>query len=144
MNVGQLRNATYIVEGRPVTLVDGVAETAAAPGSAARIVTRYFGNEATGDLDGDGSADAAVLLTQTRGASGTFFYVAGALARSGGYSGTNAVLLGDRVAPQSVRVSDGTVVVAYADRAAGEAMTARASVGVSKTVRLVGGTLREG
>ena len=136
-----LRSGTFQVEGQVVTLVDGVSETPAAAGSAARIVTRYFGSEATGDLDGDGRADAAFLLTQSRGGSGTFFYVVVALARDGGYEGTNAVLLGDRVAPQSVWVSDGALVVTYAERAPG--MTARPSVGVSKTLRVSGGALVE-
>jgi hypothetical protein len=141
--VARLRNASFQVEGLPVTLADGVSETAAAPGSAARVVTRYFGNEATGDLDGDGVADAAFLITQTRGGSGTFFYVVAAVANAGGYAGTNAVLLGDRVAPQSVRVSDRALVVTYAERGPGAAMTDRPSVGVSKTLRLVGTTLAE-
>ena len=140
-DVGTLRNATFELQGKRVTLVDGLSEIEAAPGSASRTVTRYFGSEALGDLDGDGLEDAAFLVTQSSGGSGTFFYVVAARAGAGGYAASNAVLLGDRIAPQSVRVSDRTLVVTYADRAAGEPMTARPSVGVSKTLRLAGGSL---
>lgn len=126
------RNATYLIEGKEVTLVDGVAEVEAAPGSASKITTRYFGNEATGDLNGDGHPDIAVILTQDGGGSGTFFYVAVALRSDTGYIGTNAVLLGDRVAPQPTAIRDGEVIANYADRAPGEPMTAPPSVGTSK------------
>ena len=51
----------------------------AAPGSASRIVTRYFGSEVRGDLNGDGREDVAFLLTQQSGGSGTFFYAVAAL-----------------------------------------------------------------
>lgn len=142
-DVERLKNTTVQIAGQPVTLVNGISETEAAPGSASRVVTRYFGNEATGDLNGDGLADAAFLLTQTRGGSGTFFYVVAALATPSGLTGTNAVLLGDRVAPQATHVTDRTVVVSYADRAPGTPMTTPPSVGTSKTLHLVGTTLVE-
>lgn len=135
------RDATYEIAGRPVTLTGGVGETDAAPGSAQKVITRYFGNEAVGDLNGDGRPDVTFLLTQTGGGSGTFFYAVAALNTEQGYIGTNGVLLGDRVAPQSTWRDQDAVVVAYADRAAGQPMTARPSVGVTKTLRVVGGRL---
>ena len=100
LDVTRLKNASFHVEGQLITLADGVSEAPAAPGSAARVVTRYFGNEAAGDLNGDGLADAALVLTQTRGGSGTFYYAVAALATPDGYLGTTAVLLGDRIAPR--------------------------------------------
>ena len=48
------QNSTYEVEGKNVPLVNGVSEIEAAPGSATKIVTRFFGNEAFGALNGDG------------------------------------------------------------------------------------------
>jgi hypothetical protein len=111
------------------------------PGSAAKIVTRYFGNEATGDLNSDGTPDTALLLTQSGGGSGTFYYVVVALKTKDGYMGTNAVLLGDRIAPQTTELRDGTVIVNYADRKPGEAMTTLPSVGVSKYLKVVDGVL---
>ena len=138
------RDATYQIDGRSVTLKAGVLEVEAAPGSASKITTKVFGNEATGDLNGDGVRDTAFLLTQSPGGSGTFFYIAVALARADGTStGTNAVLLGDRVSPQSTVVRDGVIEVAYAERKPGEPMTASPSVGVSKRLRITDGKLVE-
>ena len=135
---------TFIIEGQPVTLVDGRAETEAAPGAASKVVTQYFGNVATGDLDGDGAPDLAFLLTQSRGGSGTFYYVVVTLvAADGSYQGTNAVLLGDRIAPQTTEIRDGQLIVNYAERKAGEPMTARPSMGVSKYLKVEGTTLVE-
>jgi heat shock protein HslJ len=129
------QNLEYSIGGRGVRLVDGVAEAPAAPGSAARIVTRYFGNEARGDLNGDGREDLAFLLTQEPGGSGTFFYVVAALDLPSGLVGTEALLLGDRIAPQSTELRpDGTIAVSYADRAPGQGFATPPSV--AKTILL--------
>jgi len=134
----------FIIDGQQVTLVNGRAETPAAPDSASKIVTRYFGNVAAGDLNSDGVPDVAFLITRNSGGSGTFYYVVAMLVTAdGNYQGTNAVLLGDRVAPQTTEIKGGEVIVNYAERAAGEPMTAQPSVGVSKYLRLVGTTLTE-
>ncbi len=126
------KNATYTIEGKVISLVDGYSEIEVAPGSASKIVTRYFGNEAEGDLNGDGIPDVAFLLTQESNGSGTFYYVVAALKAASGYEGTNAMFLGDRIAPQTTEIRNGTIIVNYADRGEGEPMTARPSRGVSK------------
>ena len=136
-------DGTYTIEGVNVTLVNGAASTPAAPGSASTIDTRYFGNEAEGDLNGDGVPDVAFLLTQSGGGSGTFYYVVAALATSNGHQGTNAVLLGDRIAPQTTEIRNGELIVNYADRAPGEPMTAQPSLGVSKYLTVENGALVE-
>ncbi len=135
------KDASYEVEGKVVQLVGGVSQVPAAPGSAAMVVTKYFGNDATGDLNGDGQADVAFIITQNSGGSGTFFYVVVALKTATGWTGTNAVLIGDRIAPQTTLVSGGQVTVNYADRKPGEPMTTQPSVGVSKYLKVVGGKL---
>lgn len=139
----EYKNATYIIEGQPVTLVNGSSTVASAPGSAEQTVTQYFGNEAAGDLNGDGVPDVAFILTQSGGGSGTFFYVVAALKTTTGYQGTNAIVLGDRIAPQTTEIRNGQIVVNYADRAAGEPMTTAPSVGVSKYLSVTGTTLAE-
>ncbi|GEM_PF-1910910 len=141
--VTDYKNATYTIDGQPVTLVNGYAETPAAPGSASKVVTQFFGNEATGDLNGDGLADTAFILTQNSGGSGTFFYVVAALVTGDGYKGTNAVLLGDRIAPQSTEIAGGKLIVNYADRNPDEPMTAAPSLGVTKYLNVQGGVLVE-
>jgi len=123
------KTVTYQVEGQPVKLGG---------------TTQFFGNEARGDLNGDGAPDVAFLLTQQPGGSGTFYYVAVALAHADGtFTGTNAVLLGDRIAPQSTEIRDGQLIVNYADRNPGEPMTTQPSVGVSKYLHINGTKLEE-
>jgi heat shock protein HslJ len=130
------RDATYVIEGRAVTLVGGISETEAAPGSASKVVTRYFGNEVTHDFDGDGREDTVFLLTQQTGGSGTFYYVVAALNKKEGYVGSQALFLGDRIAPQTTEMSQNSrqkdvLIVNYADRAPGESFSNRPSVGKS-------------
>lgn len=147
--VSDYRNAAFLIEGQRVKLEDGVAETEAAPGSAEKIVTRYFGNELATDLDGDGREDVAFILTQERGGTGTFFYAVAALNTDRGYVGSDGYLLGDRIAPQSTDVSPNprhryVVVFNYADRAQGEPMTAQPSVGKSAYLKLNPATMQWG
>ncbi len=135
------KNIAYLVDGKQVTLKNGLAEMEAAPGSQSKIVTRYFGNDAVGDLNGDGREDVIFLLIQNMGGSGAFFYVVAALGTPGGYTGTNAVFLGDRIAPQSTSIKNGSAIVNFAERRPEEPFTAAPSVGVSKTLKIVEGKL---
>jgi heat shock protein HslJ len=129
------RNADYQIGDQRVTLVNGRAETPAAPGSAAMIVTNCCSNEARADLNGDGRDDSVFVLVQQTGGSGTFFYVAAALAADGRHVGSHAVLLGDRVVPQNIEIDpDGIITVSYADRAPGESFATPPSV--PKSIRL--------
>jgi heat shock protein HslJ len=142
--MAEYKNSTYIIDGQSVTLINGKAEVASAPGSATKTVTEYFGNEAVGDLNGDSTPDVAFILTQTSGGSGTFYYVVGAIKTPGGYQGTSAVLLGDRIAPQTTEIKDGKVIVNYADRAQGESFTVQPSVGKSLVLLLDPGSMQFG
>jgi hypothetical protein len=138
---GDYKDAEFVIEGQRIKLEDGVAETEAAPGSASKIITRYFGNELKTDLDGNGTEDVAFVLSQDRSGSGTFYYAVGALKTDRGYVGSDGYLLGDRIAPQSTNVSQNpqhknVVVFNYAERAAGEPMTEQPSVGKSAYLKL--------
>ena len=140
------QNAAYLIDGKEVTLVNGMAEQEAAPGSATKIVTKYFGNAVDIDLNSDGLMDSGFLLTQDGGGSGTFFYVAAAINKSGSTQGTNAIFLGDRIAPQSTNVDPNNpaqFIVNFAERKASDPMSAQPSVGVSRTFKLDNGTLVE-
>ena len=126
------KDATYTINHQQVTLKNGVAETEAAPGSASKITTRYFGNAVKHDFDGDGREDVAFLLTQETGGSGTFFYVVAALNTIGGYVGSQATLIGDRIAPQTTNMGKGNIIIVnYADRNPGESFAVRPSMGKS-------------
>jgi hypothetical protein len=130
------QNATYMIDGQPVTLVNGVSEVEAAPGSATKTTTRYFGNEARGDLNGDGQEDLAYLITYDGGGSGLFYFVAAAIKGADGYKITNPFLVGDRVAPQTTEIVSGELRVNYATRGQGEPMTAQPSVGVTMRLKV--------
>lgn len=143
VNLPDHKNATYLIEGSFVTLTNGFFEVESAPGSATKITTRYFGNEAIGDLNNDGKGDVAFLLTQSSGGSGTFFYVVAAIQTSNGVEGTNAIFLGDRIAPQSTSMENGIITVNYADRNPGESFTTQPSLGVSKYFKIENNILTE-
>lgn len=129
------KDAAYVIEGQLVQLTKGISQQAI-PDSSEIIETRYFGNEARGDLNGDGMADVAFLLTQQSGGTGTFFYVVAALGGKDGYRGSQAFFLGDRIAPQTTNIGEGGIVIVnYADRGQDEPMSAQPSVG--KTARLM-------
>lgn len=139
------KNIAYSIGGQTVRLIDGVAEAPAAPGSAAKIVTRYFGNEVRGDLNADGREDVAFLLTQETGGSGTFFYAVVALDLPSGLVGSQGLLLGDRIAPQTTELRrNGIIVVNYADRAPDESFSDPPSVGKSIWLKLNPTTMRLG
>ncbi len=136
------KNATYMIDGQPVTLVNGVSEVEAAPGSATKTTTRYFGNEAHGDLNGDGQEDMAYLITYDGGGSGLFYFVVAAIKTADGYQVTNPFLVGDRIAPQTTEIHSGELRVNYATRGQGEPMTAQPSQGVTMRLKVTpAGTL---
>lgn len=126
------KNISYEIEGDVVKLVNGGAETVVAPNSGTTITTEYFGNEARGDINSDGTEDVAFILTQDSGGSGVFYYVVVALKLNNGYKGLNAIFLGDRIAPQTTEFRDGRFIVNYADRSEGEPFSTDPSIGVSK------------
>jgi len=140
------KDATYTIEGRAVALSRGVSEVEAAPGGAAKIITRYFGNQVKHDLNDDGREDVAFILTQETGGSGVFFYFVAALNTPEGYVGSHAVLLGDRIAPQTTHMDEGitsagtqrqnVIVVNYATRFPGEPFTVKPSLGKSLWLKL--------
>jgi hypothetical protein len=125
-------SASYRIDGRIIALQNGRHDEPAAPGSAARNTTTVWGKPIAADLDGDGDQDAVVILATEPGGSGTFYYIAVAELDGGAYTGSAGVLLGDRIAPQSVTFAEGVVTVRYAERRPGEPMSAPPSVAASK------------
>lgn len=142
-------NATFTIDNVQVVLVDGIEEKEAAPGSASKVVTRYFGKELKIDLNGDDREDVAFIVTQNTGGSGTFYYAVAAMQTDTGYVGSDGYLLGDRIAPQPTTPSPNprhknVVVFNYADRAPGEPMTAQPTVGKSAYLKLDPSTMKWG
>lgn len=123
-----VRNLSVTIEGQPFELRDGVAVKDAAPGSASKNTVRIVGEPAVGDATGEGERDAALLVANEPGGSGTFYYAVLAVNRGGSYQATNAVPLGDRITPKGIDFTDGHFVYNFLDRRSGEAMTAEPNV----------------
>ena len=121
-------NATYTVGGQTIALVDGYAELPAAPGSSQKITTGVWGAPERADLNGDSREDAALILIQDSGGSGTFYFVVAAIREDDGYRGTSSVFLGDRIEPRTIGIVDNRISVKFLDRAPGEAFATPPSV----------------
>jgi hypothetical protein len=129
-------NATYTVEDKKFTLVNGKAEKEIQPGSASKEIVAIFGEPVYGDLNNDGVNDAAMFLTEQSGGSGMFYYIVEAINMVGVYKGTNAIFLGDRIAPQNINIQDGRAVANFAERMVNESFVVPPSVGKSVWVNL--------
>lgn len=109
-------NTTYTIGDRPVSLVDGRNEEPAAPDSSSKIITQVWGEPLFADMNKDHSDDAVLILTQSAGGSGTFYYVAAAIATPEGYQATPGHLLGDRIKPQGIEVVDSKARISFLTR----------------------------
>lgn len=133
------KDALYLIDEQWVALGESMSSV---PLSESKITTKYFGNELKTDLNNDGVEDIAFIVTQETGGSGVFYYAVGAVMTEEGYMGTEGFLLGDRIAPQTTNINSNprhknVVVFNYADRAVGEPMIARPSIGKSVYLKLV-------
>jgi hypothetical protein len=140
--LGGVLNATYVIEKQAVRLIHGRAEVQAVPGSAIKITTVVFGKPAFGDLNRDGRDDAALFLRHDPGGSGTFYYVAAAIAVKDIFQGTNAVLIGDRVSPRTIHIRNGVIIAEYDDLSPDQPMSAAPSIGKTMNLTLNEGYLR--
>lgn len=131
ININDPLNMTYNVSGENFTLINGKAENDITTGSAIKNTLRIFGEPVYEDLNNDGQKDAAILLQNEPGGSGTFYYAVLAINNKGIYKATNSLLLGDRIAPQTVEIHDGRALYNYAVRKIGEDFSARPSIGKS-------------
>ncbi len=131
------KNITLTIDEQAFTLRDGIAEVPTVPESTSVTTVRYFGNDAQADLNGDGVVDDVFLVTEDGGGSGMFYYAVAVLSSTSGYHATNAVFVGDRIAPQPIIIDEATgrIAVNYATRTNGEPMTATPSEG--KTLWLI-------
>jgi hypothetical protein len=131
-----LADITYNIAGTSYVLSDGVAAIAE-PNSSTQDMLRLY--QATrGSLNGDGEQDAAAILINEPGGSGTFYYLAVAFANG---STTPAVLLGDRIETDSVAIQNGNVIVRYKDRAASQPFSIAPTVNEIAMYSVVNGAL---
>jgi heat shock protein HslJ len=95
------------------------------------VATNYFGNEVSGDLDGDGILDRAFIITEETGGSGTFYYLTALLKTDKKEVSAGKIFLGDRIAPQTTSFENGIITVNFADRKPTDSFVTAPSVGRS-------------
>lgn len=111
-NASLAKDSTYrgIAEG-PVTLVDGVweGEPYVSGGASRPSVVLVDGFHLVGDLSGDGSPEALVLLAENSGGSGTRSHLAVLGWGAEGAENLATSLVGDRVQIRSAWISHGRI-----------------------------------
>ncbi len=131
-------SATFTFDDEVVTLSRGRhADEDSAEETALLDLTAY------GDLNADGKKDTIVLLARSSGGSGIFIYVAAYVSGPVNYKGSNAIFLGDRVAPQNIAIKDGVVTVSYLDRSPEEALASEPTIPASLQLIYRNGELQE-
>ena len=114
-----LKNMTYQgIYDEPVTLTDGLYEGEPfEEGGASKPTVTLIPFTAFGDLNSDSVNDAAVLLVENSGGTGSFVYLAAVLNSEGMPENVSTMLLGDRVSPESIVIVDGEIVLEAATHA---------------------------
>ena len=108
----ELANATYEgIYDQPVTLTDGgwegePFEPGAATFPRVGLVKHFWMG---GDLGGDGTEEAVVLLWESTGGTGTYNYVAVMGRRDSEIINLGTALMGDRVQLKEARIADGKI-----------------------------------
>ena len=117
-------NLPVTIGSQSFTLINGVAEKRAAPGSSAVDTVRAIGDPVIGgDITGDGKPEAALLLADDPGGSGTFYYAVLALSGTDSWRTTNALPLGDRIEPGAIDFAGGHFIYRFLERPPGEPMS---------------------
>lgn len=128
-------DAVYNIWGEDIKLRNGESRISISPGSSVEMVTKYFGNDLKFDLDHDGREDIIFMLTQETGGTGIFYYVSAVLNKEEGRVGLDGVYVGDRVAPGSMYMEPGEIlVINFAERRIGESFAEQPSIG--RTIRV--------
>jgi hypothetical protein len=95
---------------------------------------------AFGDINGDGIEDAALLLSENMGGSGTFVSLTVMVSTTGGYTQSLPVQVDDRPLINSLTIEDEQVVLNATIHSAGDTMT-NPSMQAVETFRYIKGKL---
>jgi hypothetical protein len=107
------KSAEYVISGQKIKL-DGRP-------------FKYFGNEVQTDLDKDGREDLVFLITEQKASGEVWYYAVGALNTPDGYVGSEGVLIGSNISPQSTHMNkqvgkEDQIVVNYAQGSVGKSI----------------------
>lgn len=109
-----LKNAEFDSEftaSGKARLTNGIYKEPAAPGSAVQIQVSLTDFVAFDDLNGDGVDDAAAILIESGGGTGSFYSLVAVLNVGGKPNPAEMFPLGDRVKVNSVAIQAGTIAV---------------------------------
>ncbi|MBT3268383.1 hypothetical protein HN371_14605 [Candidatus Poribacteria bacterium] len=138
-----LRNGAYRIDEDIVALTDGEYRHPVMEDSAMERVVTLTDIVEKGDLDGRGGDDAAVILIDDPGGSGTFYHLAVLFRHDDVYENVATEFLGDRIQVQSVVIDDMThgITVHALVRNEGDAMAVTPEVQVAMRYMVVGGRI---
>ena len=141
-----LSNAKYILEDTPIKMVhlkNGFYKKEFTAGTSDLIEVQLLEERAFGDINGDGTEDAAVILKVYTGGTGEYYCLELMINKKGSPKPLPDVFLGDRIAVKSLVIRPGSVLVNMLDRKPDEGMAADPTVEVKRTFKLIGGKLTE-
>ena len=145
----EIKNASYSgIEGLKgsVKLVDGKWKGRPyKKGSASRPVVSLIGDfRITGDLDGDGTDDAVVLLNYAPGGTGQLLHLALMARKKGKIQNLATALIGDRVQIRDVRIEQKRIFVDVVQAGPKDAMCCPGEVTTREWTLEPGGKLNRG
>lgn len=145
LTIDALKNAAYQgIYNEPVLLTAGkfAGEPFEEGGSSRPTVTLLDEFVAFGDLNGDGVADAATLLAENSGGSGTFIYLAAVVDQNGAPLNIATRFLADRVQPKFIAIESGQISLTLVTHSPTDPLCCP-SQEVTQIYRLQGDTLVE-
>ncbi|MFA6446000.1 MAG: hypothetical protein WCW14_01990 [Candidatus Paceibacterota bacterium] len=134
ITASRVGDVTLRVGDNDIDFINGVANEVYPD----KIDAQFFGEPIVGDINGDKVSDGVIWFSYTSESKETSYYVAGVILTPDGYVGTNAILLGNNLASQTLEVHDGIIIANYAIKRDGDS-----SVGISKYFKVENGTLVE-
>jgi hypothetical protein len=114
LTLDALKNAEYssdLASAKKAKLANGVYEEQLGPGASFKLNIRLVDPYAIGDLNGDGAADAAVILAANTGGSGVFVSLAAVVNDGGKPNPAASADLGDRTQVKAISIAGGVIVL---------------------------------
>ncbi len=126
LTINQLKNMTYKVEdatrGKAVLRDGKYVDKPFERGAASRLRVVFGDNVAHGDLNGDGTPDAVVILWENSGGSGTDVLLAAVSNEAGKPRHIDSACLGDRVKVHALSIRGGVITIEIVTQGPHDAM----------------------